>query len=219
MLSIEHVDDVAVLTIDDGKANVVSEDFSRAVNAGLDEALSSSKAVVLKGRPGRFSAGFDLSVVRDGTPEAAKAMRDAGARTMHRIFLHPQPVVIACTGHALAAGALILLSGDNRIGIDGDFKIGLNETAIGLALPAYGLELAKARMPVQHLTSSVIQAQIHTPQSAVQAGFLDEVVDPQQLHDAALSKATALAAISGDAYATVKQRLRGAVGQAMLDSI
>ncbi|MFT5174812.1 MAG: enoyl-CoA hydratase [Gammaproteobacteria bacterium] len=211
MLTIEKHGDVAVLTIDDGKANVVSEAFSQAINDGLDSALNNAKAVVLKGRPGRFSAGFDLKVIREGRPEQASAMRQAGARTILRLFMHPQPVVIACTGHALAAGALILLSGDTRIGIRGDFKIGLNETAIGLPLPNWTLELARARMPVTQLTSNIIQAQIHDPHSAVAAGYLDQVVEPEELTSIAIEKASQLASsLDGEAYGIVKHRLRGA---------
>jgi enoyl-CoA hydratase len=86
------------------------------------------------------------------------AVGRAGALTMHRLFMHPQPVVMVCTGHALAAGALILLTGDTRIGVRDDFKIGLNETAIGLALPTFALELAKACVPAEQLTADVIQA-------------------------------------------------------------
>lgn len=219
MLTIEKHGRVAVLKIDDGKANVVSEAFSQAVNTGLDAAERDSDAVLLVGRPGRFSAGFDLGVIRDGTPEQAAAMRSAGAKTMHRLFMHPQPVVMACTGHALAAGALILLTGDTRIGVRGDFKIGLNETAIGLALPVYGLEFAKARMPADQLTANIIQSRLHDPESAVRAGYLDEVVEAEQLLETALARASALAEISGDAYATVKQRLRGPASRNISESL
>jgi enoyl-CoA hydratase len=219
MLAIEMHGRVAILKIDDGKANVVSEAFSKAVNEGLDAAERDAAAVLIVGRPGRFSAGFDLGVIRDGTPEQAAAMRSAGAQTMHRLFMHPQPVVMACTGHALAAGALILLTGDTRIGVRGDFKIGLNETAIGLALPVYGLEFAKARMPADQLTANVIQARLHDPESAVKAGYLDAVVEREQLMKTALARASALAEISGDAYATVKRRLRGQASKIIAESL
>ncbi|MBT6275172.1 MAG: crotonase/enoyl-CoA hydratase family protein [Chromatiales bacterium] len=219
MLSVENHGDVAVVKLDDGKANVVSEAFSQAINEGLDAAEKTAAAVVLVGRPGRFCAGFDLSVIRDGTPEGAAAMRTAGARAMHRLFLHPQPVVIACSGHAVAAGALILLTGDTRIGMRGKFTIGLNETAIGLALPVWGLELAKARMPVPQLTRNVIQAQLHDPDSAVEAGYLDQVVEPDALMPTAIEKAGELAKLDGTAYGEVKRRLRGQAAQIMLDSI
>ena len=198
MLNTEINGDVAVLHIDDGKANVVSKAFSAALNEGLDIAARDAKAVLIAGRPGRFCAGYDLKVIRAGGDEAA-SMRRAGTELMIRLFTHPQPVVMACTGHALAAGGLILLTGDTRIGARGDFKIGLNETAIGLPLPAYALALARARIPVEALTASVLQARIHDPDSAVCAGFLDEVVAPEDLLETALARATALAGIAGEA--------------------
>lgn len=218
MLTIEQHQDIALLRADDGKANAVSEAFSAAVNEGLDAAERDARVVVLTGRPGRFSAGFDLNVVRAGGAPAA-AMRTAGARLLARLFMHPQPVVIACSGHALAAGALLLLTGDTRLGVRGDFKIGLNETAIGLALPDWAVSLARARLPVDALTHSVIQARVHDPDGAVEAGFLDETVEPAQLLDAALIRAGELAQIAGEAYGTIKQRVRGPAAREMLDSI
>jgi enoyl-CoA hydratase len=78
-------------------------------------------------------------------------MVEAGAELLLKIYMHPQPVIIGCTGHAVAAGALLLLTGDYRIGISGDFKIGLNETSIGLSLPTFGLELARDRLDGRYL--------------------------------------------------------------------
>lgn len=212
MLEVEISGEVAVLHLDDGKANVVSEAFSAAVNEGLDRAAKDAKAVILTGRPGRFSAGFDLNAVKAGG-DAAKNMRDAGARMMARLLVHPQPLVIACTGHALAAGALILCTGDTRIGIEGDFKIGLNETAIGLTLPPHMIALAASRMPRELVTQNIIQAKVHDPVGAVAAGYLDEVVAPGELMDTALARAANLAAIAGEAYGTVKQHVRGDVAR------
>ena len=214
MLNIEISGETAVLRLDDGKANVVSEAFSAAVNEGLDQAEKDAKAVILTGRPGRFSAGFDLNAVRAGG-DAAKNMRDAGARMMARLLLHPQPLVIACTGHALAAGALILCTGDTRIGVEGDFKIGLNETAIGLTLPPHMIALAASRMPREQVTQNIIQAKVHDPASAVGVGYLDEVVSPDDLMDTALARAGSLAAIAGEAYGSVKQHVRGEVARTL----
>ena len=218
MLTFEVHDDVAVLHIDDGKANVVSEAFSAAVNEGLDRALTEARAVLITGRPDRFCAGFDLKVIQAGG-EPAAAMRNAGARLMARLLVHPQPVVMACTGHALAAGGLLLLTADTRIGAEGDYRIGLNETAIGLALPQYAVELTTARMPPAALTHSVIQARVHDPKGAIAAGFLDETAPPDALLATALARATKLAAMNTEAYGTIKRRMRGQVAQRMLDSI
>ncbi|MCZ6459340.1 MAG: enoyl-CoA hydratase-related protein, partial [Gammaproteobacteria bacterium] len=119
--------EVAVIGMDDGKANAVGHALIDEINQGLTRSLAEAKAVVIVGRPGMFSAGFDLKEFENG-PEATTALVAKGARMMLRLFSHPQPVVAACTGHAIAAGAFMLLASDTRIGVQGEFKIGLNET-------------------------------------------------------------------------------------------
>ena len=121
-------DTVAVLTFDDGKANAYSHDALAAIGEGLDRAEQEATAVLLAGRPGKFSAGFDLSVMTAGD-EPMRALVSAGAQLALRVFTFPMPVVAACTGHGLAMGAIMLLVCDARVGADGPFKIGLNEVA------------------------------------------------------------------------------------------
>ncbi len=208
MLEYVQEGDVAVFNIDDGKANAVGYEFLTAINEALDRAESDAKAVVLVGRPGRFSAGFDLSVMKEGGPEEAMKLVNEGGKMLLRLFSNPLPIVAACTGHALAAGAFMLLSSDTRIGANGDFKIGLNETAIGMTLPVFGFELSKARLSQRHLTASPVQARIYNPKEAVDAGFLDQIVEPDKVIETAIGAATGLAAISGDAYKGNKLGMR-----------
>ena len=108
---------VAVLTFDDGKANALSHQALDALEAALDraEADPDARAILLAGRPGRFSAGFDLATMTAGVEEM-RWLVGAGANLIARLLLEPLPVVAACTGHALAAGALLLLACDQRIG-------------------------------------------------------------------------------------------------------
>jgi enoyl-CoA hydratase len=199
--------EVAVLHFDDGKVNAVGHDFVDAMNRGLDRAGSEAKAVVILGMDGKFSAGFDLSEFKKG-PEALRSLRDKGARMLLRVFSHPQPVVAGCSGHAIAAGALILLACDSRIGRRGDFKIGLNETAIGMVLPVFALELARARLSQRHLTSAVVQSQLYGPDQAVDAGFLDRVVDAQDLQQHCIDVASQLAQLPTESYAANKAGAR-----------
>ncbi|MCZ6659545.1 MAG: crotonase/enoyl-CoA hydratase family protein [Gammaproteobacteria bacterium] len=201
--------DVAVLTLDDGKANAISPAFVDAVNEGLDRAGDDAKSVLITGRPGMFSGGFDLKEFEKG-PDATMALVNKGARMLLRIFSHPQPVVIACSGHAIAAGAFMLLAADTRVGAEGDFKIGLNETAIGMTLPTFGLELAKSRLSKRYQTAAVIQAQLFDPEGARDVGFLDEVVAADSLLDHALQRAVVLARMPNDAYAANKLAIREA---------
>ncbi len=198
-------DAVAIIEVDDGKANAVGHSFIDTVNAGLDRAQSEARAVLLKGRPGMFSAGFDLKEFEKG-PEATQTLVNAGGRLLLRLFSHPQPVVAACTGHAVAAGALLLLACDSRLGANGEFRIGLNETAIGMGLPVFALQLAAARLSRRHQTAAVIQARLFDPATAVDAGFLDEASDSVDTH--ALAVATELAKLPPEAYAANKRDSR-----------
>ncbi|NIP15588.1 MAG: crotonase/enoyl-CoA hydratase family protein [Pseudomonadales bacterium] len=210
--------DVALLRLEAGKANAVSHDLLDSIDAALDEAAAAAKALVITGRDGMFSAGFDLQEIGKGQ-EAALTLVNRGGAMLNRLFTHPQPVVAACTGHAIAAGAFMLLASDTRIGAEGPFRIGLNETAIGMALPVFGLELAKARLSQRHMTASVIQARIYSPETAVDAGFLDETRPAEQVLDAALSLAAELGALPSHAYAANKLGMRNAFAEAIRKSL
>lgn len=209
LASYELSDQVAIITMDDGKANAFGPDMIATVEAHLERACREAKAVVLTGRPGIFSGGFDLKVIRGGDAAAGRAMSLAGARLMMRLYGLPQPLVVAAPGHAIALGAFCLLTGDYRIGIEGDFRIGLNETAIGMSLPPFGLMLAKERLSKRHLAGAAIGATLFGPAEARDAGFLDEVVAAAQLPAAARAAADRLVALDGASYAAVKNALRG----------
>ena len=128
-------DRVAAITMDDGKVNALSPAMLAALNDALDRAEDNEvAAVVLAGRPGRFSAGFDLGVLRGGGAEA-EGMLKSGFELAERLLAFPLPVVLACTGHAITMGSFLVLSADYRIGAAGDFKIQANEVAIGLTMP------------------------------------------------------------------------------------
>ncbi len=190
--SLEMTGGVAVLRLDDGKANAIGYGTLEAIDAALTEAEQGAGALVIEGREGRFSAGFDLSVIGEG-PEAAQALVAAGARLAARIYGAAVPVVAACTGHSLAFGAIMLLSSDVRIGADVDAKIGLTEVSIGMPLPVFAIELARDRLSPRHFTAATSLATVFSPRGAVEAGYLDEVVAADDLHDAALERAGALA--------------------------
>ncbi|CAB4744682.1 MAG: crotonase/enoyl-CoA hydratase family protein [Actinobacteria bacterium] len=204
------VGDVAHIAIDDGKANALSHSVIAALHAALDHAAAEAKAVVLSGRPGRFCAGFDLSVIKGGS-DAVHALVKEGALLTMRVYEFERPVVIACTGHALAAGAILLMAADVRIGCAGGFKIGLNEVAIGMPIPIFAGELARERLSRRHVTAATALATIYDPQGALDAGYLDAVVDTDVV-DAALERATALAA-------TLNLRAFGATRATMRSSV
>jgi enoyl-CoA hydratase len=207
-LSFELKDNVALLTLDDGKANAINPVFIEAMTAALDHAEREAGALVIAGRPGKFCAGFDLKYMQTLPPEDAPKLVSTGGKMFQRIFASKLPIVAACTGHAIAGGALLLLACDTRIGPLGDFKFGLNETSINMALPVFGIELAKARLDETHLTRSVLQSHIYDSAGAVEAGYLDQIIEQEQVIETALAQAKALSTLPAAPYAATKLALR-----------
>ena len=208
--SYEVTDGVAVLRLDDGKANAVGYSAIAAIDAAIEDAENNARALVIEGRPGRFSAGFDLGVMQQG-PEAARDLVAAGARTAIRLYGSRVPVVAACTGHALAFGAIMLLSSDVRIGADIDAKIGLNEVSIGMPLPIFAVELARDRLAPRHFTAATALATVYSPEGAAEAGFLDEVVASDELGETAVRRAAMLAGyVRPTAFALTRRSARRA---------
>ncbi len=198
---------VGIIRIDDGKANALSPLLIDAINAAIDQAEADDVgAIALIGREGKFCAGFDLSVMAAGRDQAL-ALLNAGGLLALRLFEMPRSVVIGATGHAMAMGALLLLAADERIGADGPYKIGLNEVQIGMAMPAMGVQLAKERLQARFLTRAVINAELFTPQEATEVGFLDRVVEPENVATVAISMASHLAD-NLDAVSRAETKLR-----------
>jgi enoyl-CoA hydratase len=210
---------VAIITFDDGKANVYSRDALAELTSALDRADADPEArsVLIVGRPGRFSAGFDLQEMT-ASLESMRSLVAAGGRFMARLLLEPLPVVTACTGHALAAGALALLAADHRVGAAGDWKIGLNEVAIGMRLPVWAIELARYRMPPSAF-DRIILGQIGGPDEARAAGFLDRVVAPEELMAEAMAVAVNLAQLKRAAVGGTKSKARGEIARRMLEGM
>jgi enoyl-CoA hydratase len=221
-LRIERRDAVTVLHLDDGKVNALTFDLIAAIKEAVEAADADDAvgAVVIHGREGKFSAGFDLGVMMAGDMgETVRLVADGGdlVRTFYGCGV---PVVAACTGHALAAGALMLLGCDVRIGADAPAKIGLNEVAIKMVLPAWALTIAEARLSKRHLQRAVVNARVTAPADAVDAGFLDEVVPNEALLDTAVARATELAAtLDPPAYRATVRKFRGPVLDTMATQI
>ncbi len=173
-------DRIATLTMDDGKANAFGLEMIAALSAALDRAEREAEAVIVTGRPGVLCAGFDLKVIRSDDVAMKREMRSAGVDAMVKSYLHPLPVIYACPGHSVAAGALLLLTGDVRIGARGDYRIGLNEVGIGLPLPEFALQFA----------------------------YLDEAVEADALMERTQGVARGMLELGAEAFATTKRQMR-----------
>jgi len=207
LLSYELNDSIATITLDDGKVNVLSPRMLSDINGALDRAEADDAIVVLAGRAGVFSAGFDLKILRAGGDEALAMLR-AGFELAARVLSFPKPVVIACGGHAIAMGVFLLLSGDYRVGAGGPYKITANEVAIGLTMPRTAVEICRQRLVPAHFNRATVIAEVYDPDTAVAAGFLDRVVGAAELASTARDVAGQLRALDLDSHTATKLRAR-----------
>lgn len=200
-------DSIGTITMDDGKVNALSIQMLSDLNGALDQALADRAVVVLTGREGVFSAGFDLGVLRAAGSEAATMLR-AGFELAERILSFPTPVVIACSGHAIAMGLFLLLSGDYRVGAAGPHKITANEVAIGLTMPRAAVEICRQRLTPAHFNRIVTIAEPCSADDVVAAGILDRVVPASELQVVARDIAAQLVNLDMAAHAASKLRAR-----------
>ena len=200
----------AVITIDNGKVNAISHEVIDGLNLALDQAENEQKVLVLTGKEGIFSAGYDLKTMT-ASADSAKALVTKGSQLVYRMLAFPLPIIAACNGHAIAKGAFLLLGCDYRIGVEGDFKIGLNEVQIGMTMHHAGISIARARLAPVYLDRSVINAELYKPTDARSAGFLDLVVPAEQLEVTATKIAGMFAQLKMRAHAETKQKVRKAI--------
>jgi len=196
-----------VITIKNGKANAISHEVIHGLNRSLDKAQQENKVVILTGQNGIFSAGFDLKVMTKSS-ESAKELVTKGSKLSLRMLSFPQPIIVLCSGHAIAKGAFLLLSSDYRIGVAGDFKIGLNEVMIGMTMHHAGIAIAKARLSEVYLNRSVNNAEIYNPKEAIKAGFLDMIVPEKELLSTAIKVAEMFSKLNKKAHFETKLKVR-----------
>ena len=214
LVSYSLADGVATLTLANGKVNAISPAVIADFNAALDQAETDQAVVILTGQTGILSGGYDLKVMVS-SPQAARELVAAGSTLARRMLAHPQPVIVACPGHAVAKGAFLLLSADYRIGVEGAFQIGLNEVKIGMTLHHVGIALARDRLSPAVFQRSVNNAEMFNPQGALQAGFFDQVVSAQDLMDTANTVAQQLKQLNMTAHKNTKRKVR----KALLDAL
>ena len=203
-------DQVATIRIDDGIRNALSPQVLRGIYQALDQAESDRAIVIMTGRESVFSAGFDLHVMKRGGVNALRMLR-AGYALTARIMAYPYPVIAACNGHALAMGVFLMLSADYVLGSRGDFKIAANEVAIGLTMPRVAAAMLRHRLNPAAFQRAVTVSEYFDVESALGAGFFDELVDPVDLIPRAETCASDFKALGPRAHAASKRRIRAAV--------
>ncbi len=203
-------DGIATITLQNGKVNVLGSAMFEALNAALDRAEQDRAVIMLVGQPGIFSAGYDLKEIAGGA-EAIKKLVRTGSTFTRRLLSFPLPVIGVCTGNCIAKGAFIMLSCDYRIGVEGPFTIGLNETKIGMVMHHTGIELARQRLTPAAFNRCVMNAEMFDPAGAAGVGFLDRVVSPDELLPAARAEAMRMTELDLNAFGATKLKARKAL--------
>lgn len=208
--NIEREGDVAIVSLDDGKANALLVPEFQGLEAALHEVeKSGALSVVLTGRPGFFSAGLNLKVLGGLTLDEKKELVAAMGSAVLELFTFPRPVVAAVSGHALGGGAMFALASDIRIFADGAYRFGLNEVQVGLFVPSYAIELARSSISSSRLTDLVLHGRVVTPMEALNMHIAEAVHSPEALRVAAMMRARELAKLAGTGYSITKKLLRG----------
>jgi len=205
LATLKRKENISIITLDDGKANVFSSKMSKDINECLDEVPTENGCLIITGREGILSGGFDLKVIQGGEIEMIQEMTLAGFKLLSRIFSFPRPVIAACSGHAVALGTFLLCCCDYRIGVKGEFMLGANEMRTNMVIPPQILELIKFRVTEDHKYRAVLGAEMYSLENAISAGLMDEVVDQDALMNSVMEKAADLSTMGHPSYSMTKE--------------
>jgi enoyl-CoA hydratase len=206
-MRVEHRGPVALLRLENGKANAISPSFIDRLE-GLLGQLGDARAAAIVGQGSAFSAGLDLPALVDLDRATMRTFIRRFEVVMMRIFELPIPLVAAVNGHAVAGGCVLALQADVRIGADRDARIGLNEVQLGIGLPAAVAETLRWQVPGSSLAAIALEGRLFSPREALQLGLLHELAPEPELLERAMQRAAAFAALPPAGVRMVKQSLR-----------
>lgn len=206
----ELEDEIAVIRMDDGKANAMDFLFFDEMNKGLDQMEGDgAKTLIITGRPGYFSGGLDIKLMPTLSPTDVNALAEAFARTMLRVFSLPTPTIAVCSGHAVAGGAMLSFSCDLRFAVEGPYRIQMNEMMIGIPFPSWMLLIGRSAVPVEWFVEAFLHAKAYSPVEAVKRGIFHGLMKKEEdviAHTRAQTEN--LKTLNMHAYRTSKNRLR-----------
>ena len=210
--------EVLLLRLAHGKASALDLELLEELTTAMDEfEASDARALVLTGSGSIFSAGVDLKRLLEGGTGYIEAFLPALNDALSRLLFSDRPLVTACNGHAIAGGCLIACCGDRRLAARGKARIGVPELAVGVPFPPLAIELVRASVGERNLQRALYDATAYGVEDALELGFVDELVDAEDLEERALSVAGRLASVPPASYAFTKRGVRAALRGPGLD--
>jgi enoyl-CoA hydratase len=203
-------DDVTVMRLECGKANAMTFELLDTLERMIDGfERSPATAAVLTGYDHYFSGGLALPHIIDFGVVELRGYIEYFSRVLTRAFACEKPIVAAVNGHAIAGGCVLALTCDWRIATDAaTARIGLNESQLGIGLPAIAVEALRAAVPAASIVPIAFEGKLVAPREALTLGLVHEVVPANDLIARAIAKAEALAQLPAAAIAQVKRALR-----------
>ena len=211
--------DISIIKLDDGKANAFSYDMLSQVNELLTKVPRDSGALVITGREGLFSGGFDLKTLATGDMEKITKMVQSGYRLLLELFSFDRPIVAAVSGHSIALGLFVTCSADYRIAIDGKYICQANEVRNNMDIPTQIMEIIRARVNKKYFYSAVYHSDAYPVQDSIEVGYIDEVVSEDQFMQRVMEKAKELATLPHPFYANTKKTAQDEARQKIGDAI
>ena len=205
LATLSQENDISIIKLDDGKANAFSFEMLSQVNALLAQVPKDSGALVITGRDGLFSGGFDLKTLATGDMEKITTMVQLGYRLLLELYSFDRPIIAAVSGHAIALGLFVTCSADYRIAIDGQYVCQANEVRNNMDIPPQIMEILKARVNKNYFYPAVFHADAYSVQDSIAVGYIDEVVSAEKFMDRVMEKANELASLPHPFYANTKK--------------
>lgn len=204
----DHDGGVRLLTLDRPPANAIDETLLGDLLAAIERARGDDavRAVVLTGAGAFFCGGFDLGSAR--RDDAATARLNVLYRDAHLALLTlPKPTLAMVNGHATAGGFVLALACDYRLGREGDYKVGVNEVAIGASYPLVAHEIVALRLPHARAAELMLGAALYPASQAPRLGLVDELLPEDRFAATVLRRAARMGAFPRESYAHTKSRL------------
>jgi len=209
MVDLEERGIVTILRMVAGKGNALNLEFASALADAVEELESGpAKAAIITGKGSVFGAGVDLPAMVEGGPDYVRRFLPLLQRVFERLVQFPKPIVAAVNGHAIAGGAILMLTCDQRLLANGTARIGLTEVRVGVEFPAWPLEIVRFATPPHHFPTLVCTGRTFQPEEALARGLVDELVEPERLIDRACEVAEEMAAIPAAAFTATKRSVR-----------
>jgi enoyl-CoA hydratase len=209
MIEATRQGDVMVVKLVHGKVNALDLELCEAIVARFNALRTTpDKAIVLTGQGQMFSAGVDLPRLVDGGADYVRKFLPALHKLYDTVFHHPKPVIAAVNGHAIAGGCVLACCADKRIAAREGGRIGVTELLVGVPFPAMAFEVMRFATAPQYFADVILSGATFATDEAQRRGLVDEVVEPGQLMERALTDAQTLARLPPATFAMTKGQIR-----------